>query len=104
VAYGCDTEKAKNLLLEIANNHPEVMDDPAPFAAFDQFGDSSLNIVLRCYLPNLDKRLATIHEIHTQIHERFNMEGIEIPFPQRDLHIRSVISGMNGLNVEPPKA
>jgi potassium efflux system protein len=104
VAYGSDTEKAKNLLLEIANNHPEVMDDPAPFAAFDQFGDSSLNIVLRCYLPNLDKRLATIHEIHTQIHERFNMEGIEIPFPQRDLHIRSVISGMNGLNVEPPKA
>ncbi len=104
VAYGCDTEKARNLLLEIANQHPEIMDDPAPIAAFDQFGDSALNIVLRCYLPNLDKRLATIHELHTRIHERFNQEGIEIPFPQRDLHIRSVISGMNGVNVEPPKA
>jgi potassium efflux system protein len=92
IAYGTDTNKAKEILLDIANQHPEVLNDPLPMVIFEQFGDSSLNLLLRCYLPNLEKRLATIHDLNTVIHQRFNEAGIEIPFPQRDIHIRSTIS------------
>ena len=92
IAYGSDTEKARSILLKVAQDHPEVLSDPAPLATFDNFGDSSLDLTLRCYLPNLEKRLITVHELHTIIHKRFAEEGIEIPFPQRDLHLRTVES------------
>jgi small-conductance mechanosensitive channel len=48
-----------------------------------------LNLVLRVYLPNLDKRLGTTTEINTEISRRFAEAGIEIPFPQQDLHLRT---------------
>jgi potassium efflux system protein len=89
VAYGSDTERACALLREVVDSHPEVLKDPVPLITFEGFGDSTLNIVVRCYLPSLDKRLMTIHDLHTMINKRFNAEGIEIAFPQRDLHIRS---------------
>ncbi|MBC8875203.1 MAG: mechanosensitive ion channel [Planctomycetes bacterium] len=89
VAYGADTERATEVLLSVANDSPLVLDDPPPVATFQGFGDSTLSFVLRCYLPNLDNRLATIHELHTEVHRRFAEAGIEIAFPQRDIHIRS---------------
>ena len=89
IAYGSDVEYARELLLQIANEHPEVLKDPAPFAMFQKFDDSTLHMALRCYLPNLDKRLATIHEIQSAIHSRFKEAGIEIAFPQRDIHVRN---------------
>ena len=64
--------------------------DPMPLVIFEQFGDSTLNFTIRAYLSSLDQRLETVHEVHTLIHERFHAEGIEIAFPQRDLHVRSV--------------
>lgn len=90
VAYGSDTERARGLLLKVCADHPEVMEDPAPSAVFDAFGGSSLNLTLRCYLPKLDNRLLTIHELHTAIDREFKAAGIEIAFPQMDLHLRSV--------------
>jgi len=90
VAYGSDTEKARELLLKVCAEHPEVMEDPGPSAVFDTFGDSALNITLRCYLPRLDNRLLTTHELHTAIDREFKQAGIEIAFPQMDLHLRSV--------------
>lgn len=89
VAYGSDIEKARRLLLDAADNNPFVLKDPAPMASFEGFGDSVLNLVLRCYLPNLDNRLAVIHDLHTKIHDSFREEGIDIAFPQLDLHIRT---------------
>ncbi len=89
IAYGSDVEMARELLLSIAHEHPGVMEDPSPIAIFQKFDDSTLNMSLRCYLPNLDKRLATIHELHSAIHSRFKEAGIEIAFPQRDLHIKT---------------
>jgi potassium efflux system protein len=94
VAYGTDTEKARQILLEIAAKHPRVIDDPAPIASFEQFADSSLNLLLRAYLPNLENRLATITELHTQIDQRFAEAGIEIAFPQQDVHVRSGLEGL----------
>jgi potassium efflux system protein len=90
VAYGSDTRRAREILLEVAADHPRVMDDPAPLATFEQFADSTLNLLLRCYLPNLDNRIATITDLHTDIDERFKEAGIEIAFPQQDLHVRSM--------------
>ncbi|GAX63026.1 MscS mechanosensitive ion channel [Candidatus Scalindua japonica] len=89
IAYGSDVERARELLLQIAGEHPAVLKDPAPFAMFQKFEDSSLHMSLRCYLPNLDKRLATIHELHSDIHRRFKEAGIEIAFPQRDIHVKN---------------
>ena len=90
VAYGTDTEKARQILLDVAADHLRVLDDPAPMATFEQFADSSLSLLLRAYLPDLENRIGTITELHTEIDRRFADAGIEIAFPQRDLHVRSV--------------
>ncbi|MHC4176968.1 MAG: mechanosensitive ion channel domain-containing protein [Planctomycetota bacterium] len=89
VAYGSDTEKARQIMLDVAADHPVVLEDPAPMATFEQFADSSLTLILRAYLPDLDNRLRTITELHTEIGKRFAAAGIEIAFPQQDLHLRS---------------
>ncbi len=89
VAYGSDAARARDLLLEVANDHPLIMDDPAPVASFEAFADSSLNLSLRCYLPDMDNRLRTTTELHSEIDRRFKEAGIEIAFPQQDIHLRS---------------
>jgi potassium efflux system protein len=89
VAYGSDTEKAQRILLDIAADHPEVVDDPAPMATFDEFADSVLTLSLLAYVPDVDNRRRTISELHGEIDKRFGAAGIEIAFPQRDLHLRS---------------
>jgi potassium-dependent mechanosensitive channel len=93
VAYGSNVAKVRRLMLRIANDHPVVLKDPGPIVTFESFGDSALNFVLRCYLPSLENRLATIHDLHAAIHDRFAREGIEIAFPQLDLHVRSAPPG-----------
>ncbi len=90
VAYGSDTERARQLLLDVARRQPLVMSDPEPLATFDRFADSSLNFTLRCFLPNLENRLAVIHELHSEINREFAAAQIEIAFPQQDLHVRSI--------------
>ena len=87
IAYGSDTELARELLLQTAREHPEILVDPAPIATFEGFGDNALNFVLRCYLPNLDNRLATINELHMAIDKALREAGITIAFPQRDVHM-----------------
>ncbi len=90
VAYGSDTNQARELLLKVARDHELIMDDPGPMATFEGFDDSTLRLILRCYLPNLDNRLSVITALHTEIDRVFQEAGLEISFPQRDLHVRSV--------------
>ncbi|MGD9127886.1 MAG: mechanosensitive ion channel, partial [Planctomycetia bacterium] len=90
VAYKTNTRKVRDLILEIAGEHPNVLEHPSPKVTFESFGDSALIFVLRCYIASMDIRLDTIHELHEIIHDRFNEEEIEIAFPQMDLHVRSV--------------
>ena len=97
VAYGSDTDLAQRLLLKVAQDHPLILEDPAPIATFEGFGDSALNLILRCYLPNLENRLVTVSELHTTIDRTFRQAGIEIAFPQHDLHIRSIDPVLNVL-------
>ncbi|MEQ8790904.1 MAG: mechanosensitive ion channel [Pirellulaceae bacterium] len=89
VAYASNARQVRRVLFEILAAEREVLDDPTPLVTFEQFGDSALNFVVRAYIANLDKRLETISQLHTSIHERFAKEGIEIAFPQRDINIRS---------------
>lgn len=93
VAYGTDTVMARRILNEIAEAHPQVLADPAPACIFEAFGDSTLDLVLRCFLPTLENRPRTITELHEEIDRRFKEAGIEIAFPQRDLHLCGIPEG-----------
>ena len=88
VAYGSDINRAREILLDIATSQPEVLKDPAPAAVFEQFAESSLNFTLRCFLGSTEQRLEMTHRINSLIYERFRAAEIEIPFPQRVIHLR----------------
>lgn len=93
VAYGTDTEKVRDVLMAIAENNDDVVKAgsmPKPVVLFRGFGDSSLNFELRVFLHNVDTRLRIISDINFAIDKAFREEGIEIPFPQRDLHVKSL--------------
>ena len=90
IAYGSDTAQALELLRIIASEHPQVLAEPAPIATFDAFGDNTLNLTLRCYLDSLEFRLSTITELYSRINQRFTEAGIEIAFPQRDVHLSTL--------------
>ncbi len=86
IAYGSDTQKARETLLKVAHDMPFVLEDPAPIAAFDGFGDNALNFVLRCFLANFDNWVNNKTEIYMAIDKAFREAGITIAFPQRDIH------------------
>lgn len=92
VAYGSDVVAVERLLVSIAHQHPNVLAEPSPAAVFMGFGDSTLNFELRCILPALDNSVRTRHELNVAIDREFRAAGIEIAFPQRDIHVR----GMEG--------
>ncbi|MFN2375569.1 MAG: mechanosensitive ion channel domain-containing protein, partial [Candidatus Binatia bacterium] len=94
VAYGSDTTAVQRILLEVAQQCATVLVSPAPIAAFTAFGDSALEFELRVYLTSSDHLVTARHEILMGIDRRFRGAGIEIPFPQRDLHVKSVDAAM----------
>jgi uncharacterized protein YndB with AHSA1/START domain len=92
VAYGSDVQKVKQILERVANEHNEVITDgraPAPRALFMGFGDSSLDFELRVRLQRIERRYSVLSDLNFAIDAAFRAEGVEIPFPQRDLHIVS---------------
>ena len=89
IAYGSDTRLANDILHNIAREHPEVLKDPEPQALFVAFGESSLDFELRVFCPSIKIFLRLRHELHMAIDQAFREAGIEIAFPQRDIHIRS---------------
>jgi small-conductance mechanosensitive channel len=89
VAYGTDPELVTEILVEAANNNPRVLDEPAPGVWFEEFGDSSLNFLLLCWIPSAEMKEAVNNELNREINRLFKERGVEIPFPQRDLHLRS---------------
>ena len=86
VGYDSDVDKVRHILLDIAQNHPMVMNNKktAPLKVlFRNFGDSALNFELRCFIYDIDQRVNIISEINFAIIKAFREEGVEIPFPQR---------------------
>ena len=90
VAYGSDTSEVREILLRCASENSHVLKQPAPYVVFRNFGDSSLDFQLRCFLSDVDYFLVVPSELRFAIDEAFRQANIEIPFPQRDLHVRSV--------------
>ena len=98
VAYGTDTEKVRDILMSIAEDNDQVVKVgamPKPVVLFREFGDSSLNFELRVFLHNVDSRLSVVSDLNFAIDKAFREEGIEIPFPQRDLHVKSMPEDFN---------
>ncbi|MFK8031955.1 MAG: mechanosensitive ion channel domain-containing protein [Gammaproteobacteria bacterium] len=92
VAYGSDTEKVREILQNVASEHPEVLTKgptPKPRALFVNFGDSSLDFELRVWIRQIEKRYVVTSDINFAIDKAFREADIEIPFPQRDLHVKS---------------
>jgi small-conductance mechanosensitive channel len=90
VAYGSDLDVVREALLSAAQSNRLVLKRPAPEAFFKGFGDSSLDFELRAWISRPLDRPAVTSELRGKIDEAFRAAGVTIPFPQRDLHLRSV--------------
>lgn len=98
VSYREDPEVVRKLLLEVADEHPGVLKDRKPDVLFQEFGESSLNFILRVWTRDYTDRPGVLRsELNYAISRKFREHGIEIPFPQRDIHIKS-----GGLTVATP--
>jgi potassium efflux system protein len=89
VAYGCDVERAKALVREIAEAHEEVLTDPAPSCYFVGFGDSALLLEVRAFIGDVRNRLRVSDALHGEINRVLAEAGIEIVFPQRDVNLKT---------------
>lgn len=92
-AYGSDAAKVREILLDAAAGNERVSERPAPWVAFRDFGASSLDFKLYCYTSNVMGRLQVESDLRFEIERRFREEGIEIPFPQRVVHLASPEEG-----------
>jgi small-conductance mechanosensitive channel len=92
VAYGTDPEVVLELLEGVANAHESVLESPKPEALFLEFGDSSLNFRMRVWIPRFEEGFSVRSQLTVGINAALRDAGITIPFPQRDLHVRSVES------------
>jgi small-conductance mechanosensitive channel len=108
VAYGSDIETVIETLLEVANNNADVIKGhpqlPDPYVLFLDFGDSSLDFELCAIIRDINRRRYVTSDINRAINAAFNKQGIEIPFPQRDIHFRGPlqIERDSGLPPEAP--
>jgi len=90
VAYGTDLSKVLSILLSCAEANPIVLATPKPVALFLAFGASSLDFELRVWISDFNDKLTVLSQLNQDIDEEFQRAGIEIPFPQSDLHLRSI--------------
>ncbi|MEM9445288.1 MAG: mechanosensitive ion channel domain-containing protein [Verrucomicrobiota bacterium] len=90
VSYNSDPEEVQAVLLEVAEENPNILKDPKPKVFFDGFGDSSLNFELAIWNRTHTLRPRSFRsDVRYAIHKKLKERGIEIPYPQRDIHIRS---------------
>ncbi|XYK80236.1 MAG: DUF3772 domain-containing protein [Labrenzia sp.] len=90
VAYGSDLEKVKEILIGAARAHYTIARYPYPFVLFIGMGDSALNLELRCYLKDVNNILTTQSDLYFTIYNELGKAGIEIPFPQQDVHFKDM--------------
>ena len=90
VAYGSDIDQVKNILLKVANDEPEVCDEPEARVRFRRFGNSSLDFELLCWVVNPEFRGRVLDAVNSAIYKRFMAEGIEIPYSKHDVFIKEL--------------
>jgi small-conductance mechanosensitive channel len=104
VAYGTDTDQLRRALLEVAGQHPKVLREPAPELFFLGFGDSSLNFELAVWTAEMTAKPRRFRsELYYAMDKKLRECGIEVPFPQRDLHLRSGAFALPSLSSQPPQ-
>lgn len=102
VAYGSDVNKVREALIAAGKSHPHVLLDPAPSVFLNQFGDSSIDFELVVWSSEMSHRPSRFKsDLNFAIEEKLRAAGIEIPFPQRDLHIRSGVLKTEGADEKP---
>jgi potassium-dependent mechanosensitive channel len=88
VAYGTETDRAQDVIMGVVKANPLALTVPPPSVLFLGFGDSSLDFEIRVFVALPSHRLRVLHELHTAIYQALRDNKIEIPFPQRDLHLK----------------
>jgi len=91
VSYGADVHLVTRVLHDLCLANPRVLKEPPPQIYFQAFGDSALTFIVRVFVksPEPRERNAVTHELNTAIHAAFREHGIEIPFPQREVHLKT---------------
>ncbi len=92
IAYGSDLDQVIDVLAKVANDHTEVLKNPEPRVRFRTFGDSGLNFELLTWIANPADRGRMSHELNCAVYKALREQQIEIPFPQRDIHVRAMPS------------
>lgn len=87
IAYGDSVEKAKEVLMELISSDTRIKSDPEPFIAVSELADSSVNLVVRVWVESSDY-WAVFFEMNHKVYNSFNEKGLNIPFPQMDVHIQ----------------
>jgi small-conductance mechanosensitive channel len=90
VAYGSDVDEVCRIMEDISNDNPQIVKDPAPRARMRALGNSSLDFELMAWIELPELRGLVRHELLMNIYKVFNQKGIKIPFPQTDIHIRTL--------------
>ncbi len=102
VAYGTDLNTVLKILRETVDSHEDVLKTPAPQALFSDFGDSSLNFRLRFWVP-FEHGMQAKSDVSVALYNAFEEKGIQIPFPQRDIHIKTVPPEPGENKLTPPE-
>ena len=89
VAYGSDVALVRRLLMQVAQEDPRVLENPAPMVRFDEFGASGLLFILAPWIENAEERLMVSSDLRFRIERVFREHNVEIPFAQQDVHIRA---------------
>ena len=90
VAYGSDVDRIRQILSEVAAEEGDVCKQPEPRVRFRSFGESGLDFELLCWIPEPALRGRVIDSLNSAVYKRFATEGIEIPYPKRDVYIREM--------------
>ena len=95
VAYGSNLEKAKELMLATATNIPRILKDPKPVCLVTGLGDNAVNLEARVWINDPQNGIASVKsDLFEGILQRFQDHGIEMPYPQQDVHLKSIPDAM----------
>jgi len=88
IGYGDDAEKAQEVLLQMLNSDSRILKDPAPFVAVSALADSSVNFAVRAWVESADY-WGVFFDMNKRVYKEFGQHGLNIPFPQMDVHIHN---------------
>lgn len=97
IAYGSDTTLAHQIILGVVNANPLVLGEPKPSVYFVGFREGLLDFVVWAFVKELGNRYPLMHELNTAINRALCEQGIEIPSPQLDIHVRSIVTTPQGI-------